>query len=315
MICRKLNFLLGALALVVTLSGCASILVQKGLCPKYSADETQKLEDRINSRVPGIIAWRDSLVDKGVFKDTVITRDGLKLVAYYAPAAEDAKKTAIITHGYTANPATMMMIARMFRDSLGYNVLLPALRHHDRSEGESIQMGWFDRLDVLNWGEIAHEKFGDTLQVFHGISMGAATTMMLSGEKTPDYVKGFVEDCGYTNVWDEFEMVLKEKFKLGPNPTLVNAEKICKERFGWDFHEASCEKQLAKCDKPMLFIHGGADTFVPTEMVYKNYEAKTKGYKELWIAPDSAHAMSYPDHPAEYTARVRAFLKNQVENR
>ena len=33
-----------------------------------------------------------------------------------------------------------------------------------------------------------------------------------------------------------------------------------------------------------------------------------KGYKEIWIAPGSAHAMAYKDHPAEYTKHVRDFL-------
>ena len=67
-------------------------------------------------------------------------------------------------------------------------------------------------------------------------------------------------------------------------------------------------KQLEKSERPVLFIHGEKDDFVPTEHVYKNYEAKTKGYKELWIAPDSKHAMSYKDHPQEYTQHVRDFL-------
>ena len=39
-----------------------------------------------------------------------------------------------------------------------------------------------------------------------------------------------------------------------------------------------------------------------------NYDAKVKGYKEIWLAPGSAHAMAYKDHPAEYTAHVRSFL-------
>ena len=41
-------------------------------------------------------------------------------------------------------------------------------------------------------------------------------------------------------------------------------------------------------------------------MVYRLYEAKT-GPKRLWIAPGSAHAQAYTDHPAEYTRVVREF--------
>ena len=45
-------------------------------------------------------------------------------------------------------------------------------------------MGWKDRWDVLQWMNIANEIFGDSTQmVVHGISMGGATTMMVSGEE------------------------------------------------------------------------------------------------------------------------------------
>ncbi len=58
----------------------------------------------------------------------------------------------------------------------------------------------------MQWIDIAPALFGDSLQaVVHGISMGAATTMMLSGEKLPAYIRCFVEDCGYTSVWDQFQ--------------------------------------------------------------------------------------------------------------
>ena len=65
-------------------------------------------------------------------------------------------------------------------------------------------------------------------------------------------------------------------------------------KYGWSFGEASPLKQVAKCRKPMLFIHGDNDTYVPTAMVYPLYEAKPQP-KQLWIAPGSKHALSYRD--------------------
>ena len=47
-------------------------------------------------------------------------------------------------------------------------------------------------------------------------------------------------------------------------------------------------------------------------MVHPLYEAKRRGGRELWIAPASAHALSYHDHRAEYTARVRAFVRRYM---
>ena len=66
--------------------------------------------------------------------------------------------------------------------------------------------------------------------------------------------------------------------------------------------------QLSKCDRPMLFIHGDADDFVPFSHLQLNYDAKTSGYKEMWVAPGAVHANSYASYPEEYTRRVRDFL-------
>lgn len=141
--------------------------------------------------------------------------------------------------------------------------------------------------------------------------MGAAAVMMASGEDTPDYVRGFVEDCGYSSVWEE--LVYAAGHYLKKDSLFVErAEKIAVRRFGLDFHEASSVKQLARCSKPMLFIHGSGDELVPVDMVKENYDAKSEGYKELWIAPGAAHSRSYPCYPAEYTSRVRRFLKEHV---
>ncbi|MDD6111374.1 MAG: alpha/beta hydrolase, partial [Prevotellaceae bacterium] len=141
----------------------------------------------------------------------------------------------------------------------------------------------------------------------HGVSMGAATTMCLSGEALPDYVRCFVEDCGYTSVWDEFSGQLSEQFGLPEFPLLYSTSVLCRLVYGWSFGEASPLRQVAKCNRPMLFIHGDADTFVPFSMMQRLYDAK-RGEKKMWIAKGTHHAASYLDYPHEYTEKVRDFL-------
>ena len=73
--------------------------------------------------------------------------------------------------------------------------------------------------------------------------------------------------------------------------------------------------QLAKCDRPMLFIHGDADDFVPFPHLQQNYDAKVNGYKEMWVAEGAVHANSFQSHPEEYKQHVKAFLdKVKKEN-
>ena len=305
-----------AALLLATLS-LNSCFVGKYMCNYALKPEPKSIERarELNAeRYPGLQEWYDELHEAGVFKDTSFVSRGNKMHAVYAPAADpqNARGTAIVIHGWTDNHLSFMCLARMYRDSLNYNVFVPDLFYHGLSEGDHTQMGWFDRLDVENMIPMAHDIFGGDFMVIHGVSMGAATTMMVSGDTTPDYVRAFVEDCGYSSVWNQFANNLKTDFHLPTFPVLNSASYVCGKKYGWDFKQASSVDQLKKNTKPMLFIHGENDDFVPTPHVYDNYEA-TGGYKELWIAPGSAHARAYRDHPAEYTAHVRAFL-NKVQN-
>lgn len=256
--------------------------------------------------------WFRDLEARGLMKDTVILdfTGKNKLQGYLCPAETPSKRTAVIAHGYTSSAIGMTHIARMFRDSLGFNIVLPTHYGHYRSEGNHAQMGWFDRFNFEKWSALGHEYFKDTLQVYQGISMGGATVMMASGDELPEYVRGIVEDCGYTDVWEEFAHVMKGMHL--PKIVLTVSDWITRVRWGWGFKEASSLDQLKKSTLPILFIHGDNDNFVPTWMVYPCYEAKTEGYKELWLAPGTTHGMAYMDYPAEYTEKVRVFLEEHV---
>ena len=262
---------------------------------------------------PFLRPWVDRLKQVEALKDTfIINPHGIQLHAYYVAAPQPTSKTAVIVHGHTDNAIRMFMIGYLYNRDLGYNILLPDLQHQGESEGPAIQMGWKDRWDVLQWMNIANEIFGDSTQmVVHGISMGGATTMMVSGEEQKPFVKCFVEDCGYTSVWDEFSHELKASFHLPPFPLMYTTSWLCEKKYGWNFKEASSLKQVAKSQLPMLFIHGDKDTYVPTWMVYSLYEAKP-GPKELWIVPGAAHAVSYKENKQEYTDRVRAFVGRYI---
>ena len=305
------------LLVVLTVCCVSSCLVGNYMCkyallPEEHGNDIEGDRTKTESRYPGIIAWYDSLHTAGIFRDTtLIGEGGYKLHAIFssASAPASAQGTAVVVHGYTDNHICFLNLVRMYRDSLNYNVMVPDLHYHGYSEGRAVQMGWLDRLDVRRFGDMAHDIWGDDFLVVHGVSMGAATTMMLSGDDLPAYYKAFVEDCGYTSVWDQFAHNLKDSFHLPTWPVLNSANSVCRKKYGWDFKEASSVNQLAKCERPMLFIHGDKDDFVPFSHLQKNYDAKTKGYKEMWVAEGTVHAMAYKDHPAEYVARVRAFLE------
>lgn len=261
---------------------------------------------------PELRPWLDSIRAERAWSDTfAIMPDGTRAHAVLIRSTKANGRTAVVVHGYTNNSIDMLHIARIYNKEMHYNIVLPDLHGHGLTGGNDIQMGWKDRIDVLKWIEMAPKTFGisaDSMRiVVHGISMGAATTMCVSGEETPKYVHCFVEDCGYTSAWDEFKHELHGRYSLPAFPLLYTASWLTKAKYGWSFKEASPLKQVAKCTKPMLFIHGDKDTFVPTWMVYPLYEAKPHP-KKLWIAPGSGHAFAYRDHRKEYIKKVEEFV-------
>lgn len=304
------TLLLALTILIIILIGGAWYLVDYALMPGDRSRQEAKAWEEIDSIYPGMNAWRDSLLQVQALRDTTIqSADGSKLHAYFIAAHKPTASTAILVHGYTDCAVRMMPLGRMYNRDLGMNILLPDLRNAGKSDGDHFQMGWLDREDVKLWAKLVPTLFGDSARtVVHGVSMGAATTMMLSGDNdVPCNIKAFIEDCGYTSVYDQFSKELSERFGLPNWPLMPLASMICRLRYGWDFNEASSLSQVAHCHKPMLFIHGTADKFVPTSMVYPLYKAKPAP-KSIWLAPMSEHARSFHDYPQVYTLKVKCFL-------
>lgn len=289
---------------VIALVGGSFYMLDYSLAPDPNRMDTDSCYQQQFEAYPESKEWVDSLRGIDALRDTFLTMPtGERHHAFFVDRG--SSRTAIVVHGWRDCAIKFFWLARIYEHELGYNVVMPELHGCGESEGEAIQMGWKDRLDVMQW----MKTFQADTMVVHGVSMGAATTMMLSGEQMPGGIKDlrFVEDCGYTCVWDEFAGQLKEQFGLPEFPLMHSTSLLCRLRYGWSFDEASALKQVSKCHYPMLFIHGDADTFVPSQMVYPLYEAKPEP-KSIWIAEGAEHAKSYKEHKAEYISRIRAFV-------
>lgn len=233
--------------------------------------------------------------------------DGTELAAWYFAASESTHDYAVCLHGYTNEPIGMARYVKRFHDR-GMNVLAPAARAHERSGGDYIGMGWPERLDIVAWiGRIVQADPEARILVF-GESMGAATAMNVAGEPLPANVKCIIEDCGYTSVWDEFSLQLKDVFGLPSFPLLDIANLVCNVRAGYDFHKASSVEQLKHATVPMLFIHGDQDTFVPYDMLDQNYDACASKVKQKLTIHGATHAKSAQVDPELYWNTVEDFF-------
>lgn len=266
-------------------------------------------------RYPEMKPWFDSLVENKLCRDVYITNpDGLCLhgLLLEHPESDTVPVTGsmMVIHGYTDDAPVMMRYAYCDYEVLHQNVLLPERRWCGKSEGDHINFGWYDSQDMHLWLDFMHNLWHQPI-VVHGLSMGAATTMMLSGDDLPDslQVQGFVDDCGYSSTWDQLKYQLKETYGLPEFPILYCASLINKLWHGWWLSDGDAVAQVAKCRKPMLFIHGTADDYVPFEMVHELYDAHP-GPKYLWEVPGAKHARSIHQDFNEYCQHIQDFLNS-----
>lgn len=270
-----------------------------GMLHPYDPDEWELTEK---------MAWfADNAEDRWL-----TSHDGLELHALYLPQEADSHKYAVVCHGYGSIPQDMGGFASRFYER-GYNILAPAARAHELSEGRYVGMGWPERRDIADWVDTLVEQDPDAEIVLFGVSMGGATVMMTAGEAdlSPN-VKCVIEDCGYSSVWDEFAEQLDQMFHLPTFPVLDAASLVTQIRAGYGFKEASAVEQLKKNQRPMLFIHGEEDTFVPYAMLDLVYNACASPDKEKLSIPGAGHGESAATDPELYWATVDAFLAKHI---
>ena len=232
--------------------------------------------------------------------------DDLKLHAYKITNETPSNTYALVLHGYTGYASQMAEMASKFYDR-GFNILMPDAQAHGTSDGQFRGMGWLDRLDAVEWINLIIEGNPDAEIILYGVSMGGAEVMMISGEDLPNNVKLAIEDCGYTSVREEFAVQMKAMFGLPSFPFMQVADIITNIRAGYTFTEASAIDQVAKCEIPMLFIHGEDDDFVPYFMLDKVYEAANCPKEKLSI-PGAGHGLAAAKEPERYWNTIDNFL-------
>lgn len=238
---------------------------------------------------------------------SITSRDGLKLMGHIFPAKEPTHDWVMLVHGYRDVPVNILTYALPYIER-GYNVFYLEQRAHGDSEGKYIGMGYPEHFDLLDWIDVIVKRDPDASIVLHGHSMGAATVLMATGEKSlPDNIICAIADCGFTSVLAEFAFNLKQLFHLPAFPALYTADLASRLKTGLNFRKGNVIKYVKKSHTPTFFIHGDCDVFVPTSMVFELYNA-AKCEKQLYVAHGAAHVNSQYIDPELYYKQVFAFI-------
>lgn len=236
---------------------------------------------------------------------SITSEDGLTLRGRYYEYAPGAP-LEILFHGYHGNAERDLSggVDRCFR--LGRNALIIDQRACGTSEGRVTTFGIMESRDCLLWVKKAIERFGDDIRIIlTGVSMGAATVMIASGEQLPKNVIYTLADCGYTSAKEIIKKVIRE---MGlPANLLYPFVKLGALIFGrFKLDSTSPKEAIAHAQIPIIFIHGDEDDFVPCEMSKELYEiCPTR--KMLTLIPGSGHGVAFPCNKEMYLEALREF--------
>ena len=265
------------------------------------ADANVKIgKDRIHYLISDILDTPHEVV-------AIKSFDGLNLSAKYYHHADGAPLD-ILFHGYrSASCRDCCGVFRISKDQ-GHNVLLVDQRAHGKSGGRIITFGIRERHDCVSWINYAVERFGKKQKIMLiGLSMGAATVLMAAGMELPHNVVGIISDSTYTSPRD---IVLKvSRDRKYPEILVAPLVKAAAKIFGkFDLDETTAVEAVKYCKKPVLFLHGEDDFFVPCRMTRKVFAA-CASEKHLVAFHNNGHCANYVFNTERYVNEINKFSK------
>ncbi|MBR5552676.1 MAG: alpha/beta fold hydrolase [Clostridia bacterium] len=265
------------------------------------ADANVKIgKDRIHYLISDILDTPHEVV-------AIKSFDGLNLSAKYYHHADGAPLD-ILFHGYrSASCRDCCGVFRISKDQ-GHNVLLVDQRAHGKSGGRIITFGIRERHDCVSWINYAVERFGKKQKIMLiGLSMGAATVLMAAGLELPHNVVGIISDSTYTSPRD---IVLKvSRDRKYPEILVAPLVKAAAKIFGkFDLDETTAVEAVKYCKKPVLFLHGEDDFFVPCRMTRKVFAA-CASEKHLVAFHNNGHCANYVFNTERYVNEINKFSK------
>lgn len=237
---------------------------------------------------------------------TIESHDGLKLYGRYYHI-QDGAPIEILFHGYRSCAYRDCSGGHALARKMGFNTLVVDQRAHGNSEGTTITFGILERCDCLSWIHYVNNRFGDQVPVLlSGLSMGAATVLMVSGLNLPQNVQCILADSPFSAPIAIIEKVCKDMHYpvLLCRPFLYLGARL----FG-KFHLGECNAKdsVRKSTVPILLIHGEADHFVPCEMSGE-IAACCASSVTVHTFPGAGHGLSYMVDPVRYEKVIYEFL-------
>src|SRR5579863_7557840 len=202
--------------------------------------------------------------------------DSLQLRGWFIPGVLPngkltAQRTIVFVHGNRTNRADkfagLLKLSVTFARS-GFAVLAFDMRGFGQSPPAPLSLGYFEQRDVLGavdflqHGPLPYPALGRPRHIVGwGVSLGAAT-LLLAAAQTP-VIEALVSDSAYADILPILEREVPKGDHLPPlfTPGVLLAARAL---YGIDFyHVRPVDVVASLAPRPILFIHGTADTYIP----------------------------------------------------
>ncbi len=224
---------------------------------------------------------------------------------YLNKAAPESKNFILLVHGITMNLYGGLKYLPFFYPK-GYHVVVYDLRNHGETGGENTSYGYFEKWDLAAVIDHLHREYGQDIRLgVHGESMGG-TIAMLTMAIDHRITYGII-DCAFSDLPELLLLKLTQDSRIKSKKLIALVDLFIKVRSGFTVEDVSPLKELPTIKQPILFIHGGKDTYVPTMMSKAMYAFKMD-QKYLYIAEDGVHGTSMASNPNRYDEEITNFL-------
>ncbi len=235
--------------------------------------------------------------------------DGVMLSGWYVPC-RGARAGVVVCHGYRG---CRQFIAwpLPFLHQAGLAVVSFDFPGMGESGAGTCSFGHTEKEDIKVAVRFLQEKAG--IASGHvgvlGHSMGGAAAILAAAEEPA--IGAVVADSAFARL----DQMVGERFRrLGraaeplAGCTRWWAERLCGFAAG-DVSPAAVVAKIAP--RPLLIIHGEADTYTPASQARALYAAAAEP-KQLWIVPQATHVNCHQVAKEEYERRVTTFFRRAL---
>jgi uncharacterized protein len=249
--------------------------------------------------------------------------DHLQLSGWFIPGvlpngSLTAQRTIIVVHGNNANRADqsvgLLNLSGAFARN-GFAVLAFDVRGNGESSPAPRSFGYFEQRDVLGavdflrTGSLPYPDLGRPRAIAgYGLSMGGSALLLAAAHEPA--IRALVADSTAT---DYLPILEREAPKASHLPSFFTPGMFVAARaiYGIDFYNVRPVDVVAQlAPRPLFFIHGDADTFVPPSNMADLAAAAwaaPNAHVQTWLVPGATHSQSYNTQPQAYVSRVVAF--------